>query len=159
MEKRTKLSLPSDKEILITRDFKARKVNVFDAWCKPEWIAHWYGCAEQQMSVCETDFRVGGAWRWGLRDQAGFEHVFSGIYRQIERPDRIVFTERYEAIPGSDHMVALGFEERGGVTTMTMRIIHDSKQGRDGHLQSGMETGLEESFDRLEAVASKDGAQ
>jgi uncharacterized protein YndB with AHSA1/START domain len=153
VEKRTKLTLPSDTEILITRDFKARQSNVFDAWCRPEWVAHWYGCAEQEMTTCELDFREGGAWRWGLRDEAGFEHVFSGVYRQIERPNRIVFTERYEAIPGSDHLVALGFEERSGVTMLTMRIIHETKEARDGHLSSGMEGGLEGSFDRLEAVA------
>lgn len=152
MEKRTKLSLPNDREILIVRDFNARQSNVFDAWCKPEWIAQWYGCSAQTMSRCEVDFREGGAWRWGLRDET-FEHVCSGVYRQIERPNRLVFTERYEAIPGSDHVVSLGFEERAGVTTMTMRIIHESKEARDGHLSSGMETGLEESFDRLEQTA------
>jgi len=159
VEKRTKLSLPSDTEILITRDFKARKPNVFDAWVKPDWVAAWYGCAEQRMTVCELDFREGGAWRWGLRDEAGFDHVFSGVYRQIDRPNRIVFTERYEAIPGSDHVVALGFDEHGGVTTMTMRIIHASKAARDGHLSSGMETGLEDSFERLEAVATRGSSQ
>lgn len=154
MEKRTKLSLPNDREIVIVRDFNATKPNVFDAWCKPEWIARWYGCAEQTLTVCEVDLREGGGWRFGLHDAAaGFDHVFSGVYRQIDRPNQLVFTERYEAIPGSDHVVALGFEDRGGVTTMTMRIIHESKEARDGHLSSGMETGLEESFDRLEQTA------
>ena len=155
MEKRTsRLTLPNDNEILIVRDFAARKHNLFDAWRKPEWIARWYGCENQEMSVCDVDFREGGAWRWGLRDPSdGVDHVFSGVYRAIDRPDRLVFTERYEAIPGSDHVVALGFEERAGVTTMTMRIIHQSKEGRDGHLSSGMESGLDPSFDRLEQVA------
>jgi uncharacterized protein YndB with AHSA1/START domain len=154
------ISLPSDTEILIERKFSARKALVFDAWCKRDWIAQWYGCADQQLTTCDTDFREGGEWRWVLRDASGgFEHAFSGRYRLIERPNRLVFSERYEAIPGSDHTVALTFEEREGVTTLAMRITHETKENRDGHLKSGMETGLQESFNRIEQLASAAGAK
>jgi uncharacterized protein YndB with AHSA1/START domain len=155
---KAKLSLPSDTEILIVRDFKARKENVFDAWYKPEWIKEWYGCADQKLVVCDTDFREGGAWRWVLRANDGIEHAFSGTYRVIDRSNRLVFTERYEAIPGSDHIVALGFDEGAGVTTLSMRIVHESKATRDGHLQSGIESGLQSSLDRIEELVSSDTA-
>jgi uncharacterized protein YndB with AHSA1/START domain len=151
---KAKLTLPSDTEILIVRDFNARKDLVFDAWCKPDWIAQWYGCAEQKMTVCEMDFCEGGAWRWALRDERGVEHAFSGNYRVIDRPNKLEFTERYEAIPGSDHVTALTFEERAGVTTMSMRIIHNSKEARDGHLKAGMEWGIQDSLDRMEEIVT-----
>lgn len=151
---KAKLSLPSDTEILIERDFNARKANVFDAWNKPEWIKEWYGCADQELVVCDTDFREGGAWRWVLRS-GPVDHAFSGNYRVIDRGNRLVFTERYEMIPGSDHIVALTFDEKpGGVTKLSMRIVHESKAGRDGHLQSGMESGIQISLDRIEELAS-----
>jgi uncharacterized protein YndB with AHSA1/START domain len=157
---KAKLTLPSDTEILIEREFKARKASVFDAWCKREWIAQWYGCADQQLTTCETDFREGGEWRWVLRDAtSGVDHAFSGRYRSIDRPNRLVFSERYEAIPGSDHTVALTFDERDGVTTLSMRIIHESQANRDGHLKSGMESGIQESFDRIEQLASAAGTE
>lgn len=152
---KAKLTLPSDTEILIEREFNARKANVFDAWYKPEWIKEWYGCADQELVVCDTDFREGGAWRWVLRSQGAVDHAFSGNYRVIDRSNRLVFTERYEMIPGSDHIVALTFEEQaGGVTKLSMRIVHESKAMRDGHLQSGIESGIQISLDRIEELAS-----
>jgi uncharacterized protein YndB with AHSA1/START domain len=100
------------------------------------------------------DFREGGAWRWALCDSKGFEHVFSGNYRVIDRPNELVFTERYEAIPGSDHITALKFEERAGSTTMSMRIVHETKAARDGHLSAGMEWGIQDSLDRMEEIVT-----
>jgi uncharacterized protein YndB with AHSA1/START domain len=151
---KAKLTLPSDTEILIVREFNARKANVFEAWVKPEWIKEWYGCADQELITCDTDFREGGAWRWVLRSQGPVDHAFSGNYRVIDRSNRLVFTERYEAIPGSDHIVALGFDENAGVTTLSMRIVHESKAMRDGHLQSGIESGLQTSLDRIEELVT-----
>jgi len=148
-----KLTLPSDREILIEREFAAPRRLVFDAWCNRDQVAQWYGCAEMVMTSCEMDVREGGAWRWALRMPDGSVHTFSGEYRTIQRPDRLVFTERYEPVPGSDHEVALTFTEQGGVTTMAMRLSYPSIVQRNGHLQSGMERGLEGSLARLEALA------
>jgi uncharacterized protein YndB with AHSA1/START domain len=149
---RAKLTLPSDTEIEIVRDFNARRANVFDAWSKPEWVQRWYGCADQTMTRCEIDFREGGKWRWGLRGSDGVEHVFSGSYRVIDRPQKLSFTERYEVIPGSDYLVDLDFRERAGTTTMTMRFIHETKLGRDAHLGAGIEQGIQAQFDRFEEL-------
>lgn len=156
---KAKISLPSDTEILIERDFKARKDNLFLAWVKRDWVEQWYGCDAQQLVAFDIDFREGGAWRWVLKSNDGGEHAFSGVYKLIDRPNRLVFSECYEVIPGSDHTVELGFDERGGVTTLSMRIIHKSKEVRDGHLKSGMQTGIQVMFDIIEELAGGSSAQ
>jgi uncharacterized protein YndB with AHSA1/START domain len=146
------ISLPSDREIVITRSFAAPSHAVFDAWSTSEWIRRWYGCGSQSMTVCDVDFRVGGRWHWVLRDRdSGTEHSFRGEYREIERPSLLAFTEIYEAFPDSDHVVELRFVERSGRTTMTMRIVHATPADRDAHLRAGMETGVQQMLDRLAA--------
>jgi uncharacterized protein YndB with AHSA1/START domain len=151
--RRATLSLPSDTEILIVRDFDAPKALVFDAWAKPEFIRRWYGCRQFTMTACDVDFREGGKWRWVLRNpEEGVDHAFSGVYREIAYPDRLVFTELYEMVPGSDHVVTLTFDEQNSVTRLTMRIRHQSQQHRDGHLHAGMEPGMQETLDRLEEL-------
>lgn len=148
-----KISFPSDREIVIVRGFRAPPSALFDAWSKPEHVRRWYVCPTMTMPVCEIDFRVGGKWRWVQHDAvAGIDHVLSGEYLEIAPSERIVFTERYEPIPGSDHVVTLTFGERDGITTVTQHIVHPSNQGRDGHLQSGIESGLHDTFERLDRV-------
>jgi uncharacterized protein YndB with AHSA1/START domain len=149
------ISLPSDTEILIVRDIAAPKGLVFDAWSKPEHVRRWYGCRDFVMSICEVDFQEGGKWRWALRNPAdGFEHVASGVYGTIVRPERIVFTERFEAIPDSEHLVTLTFAEQHARTTLTMRMEYRSKSHRDAHLKSGMDEGMQLMLARLDEVAS-----
>ncbi|HKE17783.1 MAG TPA: SRPBCC domain-containing protein [Kofleriaceae bacterium] len=151
--RRAVLSLPSDKEILVVREFKAPKAWVFDVWARQDWVRRWWGCRTHEMTRCELDFRVGGRWRFGTRSPGDpTEHVLSGEYREIARADRLVFTERYEPVPGSDHVVTITFDERQGITTMTMHIAHQSAAMRDGHLHSGMEAGLQESLERIDEL-------
>ena len=149
------LSLPSDREILVTRAFQAPTTAVFDAWSKAEHLQRWFACAGLTMPICEVDFREGGKWRRVLRDAAqGMDHATSGEFREITRPDRLVFTEVYEPIPGSDHLVTLTFQEHAGGTLFTQRFLHQSKEARDAHLRSGMENGLEATFARLDELLS-----
>jgi uncharacterized protein YndB with AHSA1/START domain len=147
-----KVTLPSDCEIVVVRSFNAPRTVVFEAWSKPEHVEHWYPCEGMTMPVCLMDFREGGAWRWVQRDSGGQDHPLSGEYREIRPPERIVFSQVYEPVPGSDHLVTITFEERGGVTTLTQTFLHQSKQARDGHLNAGMSRGLEATFERLDAV-------
>ncbi len=150
------LTLPSDREMLITRDFDAPRRLVFEAWTRPELVRRWYGCAAFAMSVCEIDLRVGGGWRFVLNDPGtGMDHGFSGEYREIAAPERLVYTERYEPIPGSDHLVTLTFTEQAGRTTLTEHLLHASRENRDGHLQSGMEEGMQQTLDRLEELVEE----
>jgi uncharacterized protein YndB with AHSA1/START domain len=148
-----KLSLPSEREIIITRDFNAARALVFDAFTRPEHVKRWYGLRSSVLSVCEIDLRVGGAWRYVLRDpDSGAEHAFSGEYQEIVRPERLVCTERYEAVPGSDHLCTVTLTERAGKTTLHNHMQYPSVAQRDGHLQSGMEPGMQQTLDRLDEL-------
>jgi uncharacterized protein YndB with AHSA1/START domain len=151
----TQLSLPSDREIVLVRALRAPRSLVFAAWTRPEHLRAWYVCPSLTMPVCEMDVRVGGRWRYVLRErESGHEHALSGEYREIIRPERLVFSERYEPVPGSDHVVTVTFVERDGLTTVTQHFAYASKESRDGHLQTGMDKGAEESFVRLEQLAA-----
>lgn len=147
------LTMPSDREIVITRTFRARRELVFEAHSKAEHVKRWFGLRHLTMPVCEMDFRVGGAWRYVLHDpNDGADHPFSGEYQAIVRPEQIVYTERYEPIPGSDHLVSIHLSELGGATTLTSHVLYPSKEQRDGHIMSGMEAGMQETFHRLDEL-------
>ncbi|BAY30202.1 hypothetical protein NIES2107_20460 [Nostoc carneum NIES-2107] len=153
------ITLPSDTEILITRVFNAPRRLVFDVWTQPEHVKRWFGgCTSTTMTVCEIDLRVGGAWRYVLQDSKNStEHTFSGEYREIVPPERLVTTEIYEPVPNSDHLNILTLNEVGGKTTLHIHIQHQSREQRDGHLQSGMEEGLSETLNRLEELLQSIG--
>jgi uncharacterized protein YndB with AHSA1/START domain len=145
------LTFPSDLEILMTRSFDAPRRLVFDAYTKPEHLVHWWGLRGSTMSVCEVDCRPGGAWRFVVRSADGREDRFSGVYREVVAPERLVSTERYDepAAGYPEWLSTTTFEERDGKTTVTSRILHTSVQNRDGHLGSGMERGANECLNRL----------
>lgn len=128
---------------------------MFEALTQPEHVRSWYGCAAMQMITCEIDLRVGGRWRYVLRMPDGSEHGFSGEYREITPPSRIVCTEAYEPIgPGHDMLATVTLEERNGRTLFRNHLSYESKADRDGRLGSGMENGLNESYDRLDKAAT-----
>ena len=94
------LTTPSDTEILVTRVFNAPAPLVFEAWTKPEHVKNWYGLRSMKTTVCDIDLRVGGAWRWVQETEDGTEVAFSGVYKEIDPPSRLVYTEGFEAMPG-----------------------------------------------------------
>ncbi len=151
-EPRTTVTLPSDRELVIERTFDAPKRLVFEATTKPEHVRHWYGLRSTEMVVCEIDLRPGGSWRYVLRGPDGVDHGFSGVYREVSPPDRLVYTEGYEAIPGAESVVTATLEEEGGRTKLRAHLLYPSREHRDGHLQSGMEGGMREAHERLDAV-------
>ena len=150
-EPATKISLPSDREIVLTRVVNAPRAVVFEAWTKPEHVKRWWGLRHQQLSVCEIDLRPGGSWRYVLRDPNGQDFRFHGVYREVVPPSRLVYTEYFDepSIGSPEWLTTLKFEEKDGSTTLTSTVLHKSKEARDGHLQSGMEKGSAESLDRL----------
>ncbi|HTN90608.1 MAG TPA: SRPBCC family protein [Sorangium sp.] len=153
MRDATNLEVRSDREVVITRTFAAPRRLVFEAMTKPEHVKRWYGLRSLTMSVCEIDLRVGGRWRYVLRAPDGSEHGFTGVYREIARPERVVCTENYEPLgPGHEMVVTATYDERDGKTTLTSRIVYQSQADRDAHLQSGMEAGMRETFERLEEL-------
>jgi len=144
------LSTPTDRELVITAVLDAPRNLVFEAATKPEHVKRWWGIRRTTMTSCEIDLRPGGAWRYVLRDnESGREDAFSGVYREIAAPTRLVYTEGWEAMPGHDYVVTATFDEKDGKTTLTSRLYYKSVEDRDGHIQSGMEPGMRETYDRL----------
>jgi uncharacterized protein YndB with AHSA1/START domain len=145
----TTLTTPSDRELVITRDFDAPRGLVFEAWTKPEHVRQWYGLRRMTTTICDIDLRVGGRWRWGQTDGDGQQIVFSGEYREIVPPERIVYTETFEMFPDAATLVTLTFDEHAGRTTLTSRSLWPSAEALRGALATGMQTGVVETYDRL----------
>jgi len=148
-----KVTLPSDREINITRKFDAPAALIYKAWTTPDLVKRWWGFDSSEWLVCEIDLRIGGSWRYVTREEGGYEVGFHGEYREIEAPRRLVQTEVFEGMPVTEDSGALDtitFDEQDGVTTMTINVLHTSKEHRDMHIASGMEGGMQVSMNRLE---------
>jgi uncharacterized protein YndB with AHSA1/START domain len=148
------VTLPSDLEIVLSRTFDAPRHLVFEAMTKPEYVRRWY-CSfpDHTMPICEMDVRVGGKWRFVLVGPEGGEVAFYGEYLEIRPPERVVNTEYFAPFPDERTVCTVTLEERGGRTEYRCHIVHTTKEGRDGHLNSGMEHGADFVFDHLEKVA------
>ena len=147
------VTLPTDEQILITREFDAPRHLVYTAWTTPELVRRWWHAKRGEVTLCEIDLRVGGAWRFVMVADGGFEVGFHGEYREIVPDERIVSTEVYEGMPDAEAVNTLTLTERDGRTTMTILVQHASKEHRDAHVESGMEAGLQDAMDLMEEVA------
>ncbi len=151
---------PADNELVITRTFRAPRDLVFAAISRPEHVRQWYGMVPDSLKVCDIDFRVGGRWHYVLGGEAGGEdHSFSGEYLEIDPPGRVVSTESYDNMPGATYHVTVTLTEEDGVTTLHNHLVYPSKEWRDGHVDSGMEYGLNISYDRLEELVRRLAAE
>ncbi len=147
------VTLPTDEQILITREFDAPRHLVYQAWTTPELVRRWWSGQRGEMTIAEIDLRVGGTWRYVMTATGGFEVAFHGEYREIVENERIVSTEVYEAMPDGEALNTITFTETDGRTTLTVLVEHTSKEDRDGHVTSGMEGGIQEGMDLLEQIA------
>jgi uncharacterized protein YndB with AHSA1/START domain len=150
------VTLPTDTQILITREFEAPKHLVWKAWTTPELVERWWHANRGQVTSIEIDLRVGGAWRFVMVADGGVEVAFHGEYREIVPYERLVSTEVYEGIPDAEQHAALDtltLTEVDGRTTLTILVEHPTKEGRDAHIASGMEAGLQDALDLLEQIA------
>jgi uncharacterized protein YndB with AHSA1/START domain len=143
-----KVTLPTDREVVLTRVFDAPRTLVFEAFTKPELLKRWFGPRGWTLSVCEVDFRVGGGFRFLLRGHDGKELGMRGVYREITPPERSVHMESFDDYPGESQVTAV-FVEQSGKTTMTATVLYESKEVRDAVIKSGMEHGAAETYDRL----------
>ena len=143
-----KVTLPSDRETMLTRVFDAPRRMVWDALTQPELIRRWFGPRGWSLAECQVDLRVGGKWRYVLQGPDGQKMGMSGEYRELSPPDRCVYTEAFDDFPGHSVVTTLLVEE-GGKTTLTATILAPSKEVRDAVIASGMEHGAAETYDRL----------
>ena len=157
---KAQVTTPSDREVKVTRSFKAPRALVYRAFTEPELVRRWLlGPPGWSMPVCEMDVRVGGKYRWSWRnDQDGSQFGFNGTFREVQPPAKLVHTETYdpgtvgESFPGQEALVTVTFAEEGGVTTMTSVIDFGSKEARDGAMATGMTDGMEQSYQLLDRL-------
>lgn len=149
------VTLPTDTQILITRDFDAPPHLVYQAWTTPDLIKRWWSARRGAVTVADVDLRVGGKWRWVMLTDDGFEVAFHGEYRELIPNERIVCTEVYEGYPEADAeaLNTMTFTARDGRTTLSILVQHKSQEHRDAHINSGMEAGMQDAMDLLEQVA------
>lgn len=149
----TRVELPTDCEIVVTRTFAAPARLVFAAMSKPEHVRRWWAPRTRgEMTECTIDFRVGGAWRYAMRANGGMEVGFSGKYLEIDAPHRIVHTEIFDPFPDVVSVVTTTLVESAGTTSFTCVIRYPSKEVRDQVIATGMESGMRESYRQLDEV-------
>ena len=149
------VTLPSDTQILITREFDAPRHLVYKAWTTPELIKRWWSAKRGAVTQADVDLRVGGKWRWVMLTDGGFEVAFHGEYLELVPNQRIVSTEVFEGYPEPDAGArnTLTLVENDGRTTLTILVEHQKPEHRDAHINSGMEAGMQDALDLLEEVA------
>ena len=157
---KAQVTLPSDREVMVTRSFRAPRALVYRAFTEPQLVRRWLlGPPGWTMPVCEMDVRVGGrfTWRWRSEDEDK-EFGFTGTFREVQPPSRIVHTEAYDpgtvggGYPGADAIVTVTFAEEQGITTVTSLIDFGSKEARDGAVATGMTDGMEQSYQLLDRL-------
>ena len=147
------VTMPTDEQILITREFDAPKELVYKAWTTPELVRRWWHANRGEVTVAEIDLRVGGTWRYVAVTDGGFEVAFHGEFREIVPNERIVSTEVYEGVPDAETVNTMTLTEVDGRTLLEILVQHSSKEHRDAQIASGMEAGMQDALDLLEGVA------
>jgi uncharacterized protein YndB with AHSA1/START domain len=161
---KAQVTLPSDREVKVTRSFRAPRALVYRAYTEPEVVRRWLlGPPGWSMPVCEMDVRVGGGFRWRWRSDAdGSEFGFAGTFREVQPSSKIVHTETYDpgtvggVYPEEGAIVTVTFTENGGVTTVTTLIDFGSKEARDNAVATGMTDGMEQSYQLLDGLLKEE---
>ena len=150
------VTLPTETQIHVTREFNAPKHLVYRALTEPELIKRWWNAKRGEVTVCDVDLRPGGSWRNVMVTPDGTEVAFHGVYREIVPNERIVYTELYE-MPGVSEDDAtvntLTMSEEDGRTLLTALTECRTAAIRDMITESGMEAGMQDAYDLLEEVA------
>lgn len=146
------LTTPGDREIHVERVFDAPRERVFAAYTDPELIPQWWGQRGTTTVVEEMDATTGGSWRFASQSSDGSRIVFRGVFREVTSPERIVQTFEWDGMPGYVSVDTATFEDLGDRTKVVSDTIFYTAEERDGMLESGMESGMNETFDRLDEL-------
>jgi uncharacterized protein YndB with AHSA1/START domain len=147
------ITTPTDREIVVVRDFDAPRDLVWECWIRPELLRRWFGPPEWELVHCEFEPRVGGKWRFVTRGPDGMEMASGGTIREFVRPERMVTTEKYDIDwTGGETLISNVFTEKDGRTTSTMTVLYASKEARDGARATPMAEGMELGFKRLDEL-------
>jgi uncharacterized protein YndB with AHSA1/START domain len=139
-------------EFTITRTFDAPPELVYRAFTEQELYRQWLGPRRLIMTIKQMDVRPGGSWRYIHSDDQGNEYGFHGVYHTVEANRRLVDTFEFEGYPGHVSLEEALFEASGDGTKLTVHAVYQSVADRDGMMQSGMESGMNEGFDRLDEL-------
>lgn len=145
-----KVTAAGDREIVITRTFNAPRALVYEALTNPEHVKNWWGPRQYGAVSATGEFRAGGRYRYAQNGPDG-EVAFSGEIREAS-PERMVYTEEFEAMPGHGALATVTLDERDGKTFLTLRSVYQSKEDRDAVIASGMEWGARLSYLQLDEV-------
>lgn len=152
------VTLPTEDQILIVREFNAPKELVYEAWTTPELVHRWWSGQRGRVTSAEIDLRVGGRWRYVMvidcgTEWDGTEVAFHGDFKEIVPNERIVSTEVFEDVPDAAALNTLTLTETDDGSRLEILVQHENREHRDAHINSGMEGGMQESMDLLEEVA------
>ena len=149
---------PGKQEMVITREFDAPRELVFKTIMDPELMPQWWGPRYLSTIVDKMDVRPGGQWRFINRDADGNEYAFHGVYHEVLAPERVIDTFEFEGLPETGHVTleTMRFEELpGGRTRLVTQSVFQSVADRDAALQTGMESGVNDTYDRLSELLEK----
>jgi uncharacterized protein YndB with AHSA1/START domain len=153
MTKATLIAEPGSHEIIQTRIFNAPRDLVFKVITDPKQIPQWWGPRQYATTVDQMEVKTGGVWRYVQRGASGDEYAFHGVYHSVTAPERVVDTFEFEGMPGHVLMETTTLEALpDGTTKLTVSSVFQSVADRDGMLHSGMESGSNESYDRLDEL-------
>jgi uncharacterized protein YndB with AHSA1/START domain len=154
-DSKMKVTLPSDREIVLTRAFNAPRDLVFEAYTKAEHVRNWWGPRNSTKVLFEAEVRPGGSYRYVILSGDGDQVPFTGVYQEVTPPERLVYTEIYDVEPfnsGDPALNTVMFTDEAGRTLVTVTTVYPTKEVRDFVLTTGMEGGAAESYDRLEEL-------
>lgn len=145
-------------EILIEREFDAPRELVFKAYTDRELFSQWMGPRDLKIALEKFEPKSGGSWKYVHTDKDGNKYGFHGVNHEVLAPERIIGTFEFEGLPEQGHVTleTARFEELpGGRTKVVSQSVFQSVADRDGMMQSGMEGGLKESYERLDELLAK----
>jgi uncharacterized protein YndB with AHSA1/START domain len=154
---RTTVERRSDRELVVSRTFDAPARIVWDAWTQPDLLKRWWAPRSLGVTLfeCTADVRVGGRYRYVFGRDPKQPMAFSGTYKEVVHPSRLVFTQLFEQIPAAgEAIVTATLEEKGGKTHFVLHALYTSKESLDGAVASGMERGMRDTYEQLEQLVA-----
>jgi uncharacterized protein YndB with AHSA1/START domain len=156
MMSKTQIEAPAGVPFIdITREFDAPRDLVFRAYTDPDLLVQWLGPRKYKMTVDSWDVRDGGKWRYVHSDEDGNNWGFHGVFHGDQTPDGMLQTFEFEGWPGQVSLESLVFEERDGKTVLRNHSVYQSVEARDAMIESGMESGVNEGYDKLDELLAK----
>lgn len=152
MGKTEVIAEPGKHEVTLIREFDAPRALVFKAFVDPALVPQWWGADSTTTVVDKLEARPGGLWRFVSREADGTEYAFHGVYHGVNEPERIVYTFEFEGMPGHVLLETITLEEHDGKTRVIDSSVFQSVADRDGMIEVGMESGAEESYNRMERL-------